>query len=133
MAAKADKGVRTLLETLAAQFALQARVGEPFDSDAIADFDRGARCVRADGDDLTDTLVAADQGPVRGKGPVALACVEVGVADARAVHLDETLAGREVLWLPDGVVVANVDGLIGGDDDGGLLCLRDVGHSSNAG
>ena len=78
-------------------------------------------------------LVSSDQRELGLERPVALAGVEVGVADARAVHLDETLAGREVLWLPDGVVVANVDGLIGGDDDGGLLCLRDVGHSSNAG
>ena len=133
MAAKGNKGVRTLLEALAAQLALQARVGEPFDSDAIANFDRRARCVRTDGNDLTDTLMAADQRPVRGKWPVALACVEVGVTDAGAVHLDETLAGREVLWLLDGVVVADLDGLISGDDDGSLLGLRDVGHSSNAG
>ena len=70
-------------------------------------------------------LVTADEGQLRGKGPVAILGVEVGMADTRAVKLNETLAGGELLGLLDGVVVDDLEGRAGGLDDGGLLGLGD--------
>ena len=80
-------------------------------------------------------LVTADEGQLRGKGPVAILGVKVGVADTRAIKLDETLARGELLGLLDGVVVDNLEGRAGRLNDGGLLGLGDgvVGHRADVG
>ena len=69
--------------------------------------------------------MTANQGQLRGERPVVVAGVEVGVADAGAVELDETLAGGEVLGLLDGVVVDDGERRVGLLDDGRLLGLGD--------
>ena len=69
--------------------------------------------------------MATDEGELGREGPVAVLGVEVGVADTRAVELDETLARGEVLGLLDGVVGDDLEGRAGGLDDGGLLGLGD--------
>ena len=70
-------------------------------------------------------LVATDERELRGEGPVAVLSMEVGMADARAVELDETLARGEVLGLLDGVVVDKLERGAGGLNDRGLLGLGD--------
>ena len=50
-----------------------------------------------------------------------------GVADARAVHLDKTFTGLELVGLLDGVVLADFDRGSRSGDDGGNLNLWD-GH-----
>lgn len=47
---------RTLLKALPAELAVEARVRKPFDADAVTELDRRALRVRADGDDVADTL-----------------------------------------------------------------------------
>lgn len=71
-------------------------------------------------------LVSSDQRELGLERPVALAGVEVGVADTGALEADEALAGLEVFGLADGVVVDDVEG--GGLilDDGRLLGLGDL-------
>jgi hypothetical protein len=55
--------------------------------------------------------------------------MKIGVADARADHLDETLAGLELGWLYDGDVALQDHGLFGPGHDSGELRLWDlVGH-----
>jgi hypothetical protein len=44
------------------EFALKAGVGEPFDTDAVADLYRRLLSVVANSDDFTDTFVTADEG-----------------------------------------------------------------------
>ena len=44
------------------EFALEAGVGEPFDTDTVTDLYRRILSVLADSDDFTDTLVTADEG-----------------------------------------------------------------------
>ena len=44
------------------EFALEAGVGEPFDTDAVTDLYRRILSVLADSDDFTDTLVTTDEG-----------------------------------------------------------------------
>ena len=62
--------------------------------------------------------MSADERDRRLENPIPPAEVEVGVADARADHLDETLAGLELRWSGDGEVVLHDDGLLGPGDDG---------------
>ena len=69
--------------------------------------------------------MTANERELRVEGPVAVAGVEVGMADTRALELDETFAGGELLGLLDGVVVDDLEGLGGVLDDRGLLGLGD--------
>ncbi len=77
----------------------------------------------------------ADEGELRGDGPVALAGVQVGVANTADVELDEALARSEILGLLDGEVVDDLEG--GGCrlDDRSLLGLGDgeLGHYGGCG
>lgn len=79
--------------------------------------------------------MSANEGKLRGDGPIALAGVQVGVANTADVELDETLAGGEVLGLLDGEVVDDLEG--GGCrlDNRGLLGLGDgeLGHDEGCG
>lgn len=110
-----------MLEALSARLAVETGVREPLDADAVAELDRGVRSVCADGDDLADTLVAADERGLRGVRPVAVLRVKVGVAHAGAVQTHEAFAGREVRGLRDRVVVDDLErGARAADDGGGL-------------
>lgn len=44
------------------KFALEAGIGEPFDTDAVTDLYRRLLGMFANGDDLTDTFVTTDKG-----------------------------------------------------------------------
>ena len=81
-----------------------------------------------DRDDLADTLMSADERVHGLDGPVALLGVQVGMAHTGVGDLDEALSGLEVLWLLDGVGVADLDGLADGSDDGGGLGLGNGDH-----
>ena len=124
---------RTLLKALAAELALAARVREPLDPDAVAKLDGRARGVFADRDNDADALhytntlcistriyaptrtqthlMPANQRRLRRDRPVALRRMEVGVAHARALHLDEALARREILRLLHGEVGLDFEGV----------------------
>ncbi len=52
---------RTLLAPIAAGLAVQAGIGEPFDTDAITNLHWGVRSVAADGNDNADSLMAANE------------------------------------------------------------------------
>ncbi len=80
----------------------------------------------ADSDDFTNAFVTTDEGEFVSKWPVALAGVQVRVAYASAIHLDETLSWSELLWLLHRIVVLDADGCIGRYDDGSLLSSWDV-------
>ena len=69
--------------------------------------------------------MTTDERRLRWDGPVALRGVEVGVADTGALHLDETLAGLEILGLRDGDLL-DLERRTGRADDGGLHGLGDV-------
>lgn len=71
-------------------------------------------------------LVPANERELGLERPVALAGVEIGVADTGALEADEALAGLEVLGLADGVVVNDVEGGCRALDDGRLLGLGDL-------
>jgi hypothetical protein len=115
------------LLALAADLTVQARVGEPLDSDGVSDLERSGSVV-GDGDDTTSSLVASDKGKLGRSRPVSLERVQVGVADSRVllvsrrmssdvqtelqavrngIHLDmnERLSGLEILLLDNGVVL----------------------------
>ena len=118
-----------MLETTTASFALKAGVSEPFDTDTVTDLDRRVQGMLSNGDDLANTFMTADQGCLGGDGPVALASVEIGVADTGAVHLDETLAGGELLGPRHLVLGVDDDrGVRVLDDSGGLNLGDGVGH-----
>jgi hypothetical protein len=82
--------------------------------------------VRANSDDFADAFVTADKRQFVRKWPVAKAGVQVGVADASAVHLEEALSWSEFLRLLHRMVVPDADGCIGGYDESGLLCSWDA-------
>ena len=82
--------------------------------------------MRANSDDFADAFVTANKREFARKWPVALAGVQVGVAYASAVHLDEALSWSELLRLLHRMVFPDADGCVGGYDDSGLLCPWDV-------
>jgi len=115
------------LLALAADLTVQARVGEPLDSDGVSHLER-SRSVVGDGDDATSSLVASDEGKLGRSRPVPLERVQIGVADSRVLlvsrwvssavqaelqavrngtHLDvnERLSGLEILLLDNRVVL----------------------------
>ena len=61
---------------------------------------------------LADPLMPADEWEFGCKGPVALARVQVRVAYASAMQLDETLSRGELLRLLDRVVFPDLNGRI---------------------
>lgn len=80
--------------------------------------------------------MTANEGQLRLNRPVAVAGVQVGVADTRAIELNETLAGLELLGLLDGVVVDDLEGGVRLLDDRRLLSLGDSelgGHCRRSG
>lgn len=79
---------RTLFQALAALLALETRVCEPLDADSVANLDWRVNGVRANGNDIANTFVTADERELVRKRPVALAGVQVGVAHAGALHLE---------------------------------------------
>ena len=117
-----------LLESLPAVLAVEARVREPLDADAVTELHGRCLGVCADGDDDTDTLecdvqkslenaeqtnaylVSTDEWGLGWDGPVTLGCVEICVADTGAVELDEALSGRELRGLGDGPVGDDLEG-----------------------
>jgi hypothetical protein len=82
--------------------------------------------VRANCDDLADAFVAADERELVSEWPVTIAGVQVGVAYASAMHLDETFPWSELVWLFHRIVVPDGDGCVGRYDDSGLLGSWDV-------
>ena len=96
---------RTLLPSLAAVFTIETRIREPLDANTVPDLDRTIDRMVADSDDLADTLVAANQGGLRLERPVSKGGMQIRVADASAVKLDETFAGSKLCLSLDGVVV----------------------------
>lgn len=109
----------TLLKALPTKLAVQTRVRQPLDPHPVPQLDLLILRMRADRHNDAHALVAADERRLGGDGPVALGGVQVGVADAGAVHLDEALAGLEVLGLGHGLVVHDLEGGARGADDGG--------------
>lgn len=76
--------------------AAEARAVEPLDAGEVANLNVVDE--RAAGDDDTGTLVAADEGQrLCGQRPVAHHGVEVGVADARVLDVDEDFIGAGLL------------------------------------
>ena len=107
-------------------FTISATIRHPLDPNALTELDLRLLRVLPDSDDLSDALVSANE---RGRcfdRPIPLADVEIGVADARADYLDETLAGLELGWLGDGEVALHDDGLLGSKDDSCDLGLGDM-------
>ncbi len=94
-----------MLVALTALLAVEARVGDPLDTDALAKLDGAVGGVLANGDDFADTLVATDERRHGLDGPVTERGVQICVADTGAEHLEETFAGGEVLWRLHGVVL----------------------------
>ena len=86
--------------------------------------------MRANSDDFTDAFVTPDKREFVRKWPVTLAGVQVGVAYAGAVHLDEALSWSELLWLLHRMVAPDADGCVGRYDDSGLLCSWDIRRHS---
>lgn len=89
--------------------------------------------MRADSDDAANTFVATDEGRLRWDGPVTLGGVQVRVAHARALHLDEALAWCEILRLLHGEVGLDFEGVDTAlADDRRRLRLGDVlgGHGA---
>lgn len=75
--------------------AAQARAVEPLDAGVVANGNVGDEL--AAGNDDAGALVAADQGQLGVEGPVAHHGVEIGVADARVLDVDEDLIGTRLL------------------------------------
>lgn len=125
-----EGGIPTLFATLPAAFAVQARVGEPLDADAVTEFNGALGGVVSDGDDDAYTLVPADERGLGVQGPVVLLRVQIRVADTGALELDETLARREVFLRRDRVRGLNSERAARGRNDGSLLCFGNnkVGH-----
>ena len=71
-------------------------------------------------------LMAANQGQLSWDGPIAVARVQVGVAHAAVLELDETLPRSEFGRLLDRVVADDLERGVGGLDDGRHLSLGDV-------
>lgn len=114
------------LLAFAADLTVQARVGEPLDTNGISNLEC-RRGVVGDGDDATSSLVSSDEGELGRSRPISLEGVQVGVADSsvllggrgvssrtqdqlhehRKANLDvnERLSGLKILLLDDGVVL----------------------------
>lgn len=75
--------------------AAQARAVEPLDAGVVANLN--VLDELAAGNDDTSTFVAADEGQLGVEGPVAHHGVEIGVADARVLDVDEDLIGTRLL------------------------------------
>lgn len=82
--------------------------------------------MRTNCDDLADAFVTADERELVREWPVTLASVQVGVAHASAMHLDETFPWSELVGLLHRIVVPDRDGCVGRYDDSGLLGSWDV-------
>jgi hypothetical protein len=63
---------------------------EPWNADSITFLD--VAHARADGDDMSDTLVPRDERRLRLDGPIAIDCMQIGVAHAGRSNLDKDLA-----------------------------------------
>jgi len=111
------------LVRLLAELAGQARAVEPLDAGVVADLD--VLDELALGDDDARALVAADKRHLGGQRPVALHGVQVGVADARVLDVDEHLIGA---GLADGDLLVD-EGAAALLDDLGPLGLGDDGSS----
>ncbi len=83
----------------------------------------------ADGYDVANPFVPADERDFGRERPVTLAGMQVRVAHASAMQLDETLSRSELLGLLDRIVMPDLYGRVVRHDDGGLLGLWDLwGH-----
>jgi hypothetical protein len=82
--------------------------------------------VCADSNDIANTFVATNKWELVGKRPIALTGMQVGVAHAGTVHLDETLSRSELFWLLHWIVILDENGFVGGYDDSGLLGFWDA-------
>lgn len=108
---------------LLAEGARQARVVEPLDADGLADLADVVGDELTPGHDDTGTLVAADERQLGRDGPVSVDGVEVSVAHAGVLDVDEDLLGagfgdRDLLEL---------NGTAGLFDDLGPLFRGDLG------
>ena len=81
-------------------------------------------CYKSDG--LTNAFVTADEWQFGSKWPGSLAGMQVRVADAIALHLDETFSWSELVWLLHRIVVFEIDGCVGRHDDSSSLGSWDV-------
>lgn len=87
---------------LAALLAAHARPVQPLDAHVVANLDVGDQL--AAGYHHAGSLVAADEGHLGGEGPVSIDGVEVGVADAAVLDVDEDLVRG---WFRDGDLFVN--------------------------
>jgi len=115
-----------LFQTLAALLALETGVREPLDADSVANLDRRVDGVRTNGNDLTNTFMPTNEWELVRQGPVPLAGVQVRVAHAGTVHLNETLSRGELLGLLHRMVILDKDGRIGRYDESSLLGFGDA-------
>ncbi len=115
-----------MFQTLAALLALETGVREPLDADSVANLDRRVDGVRTNGNDLTNTFMPTNEWELVRQGPVPLAGVQVRVAHAGTVHLNETLSRGELLGLLHRMVILDKDGRIGRYDESSLLGFGDA-------
>jgi hypothetical protein len=115
---------------LLAECARQAGIVQPLDTDGLAELADlvGDQFTTSHND--TSALVTTDQRQLGGDGPVAVDSVEIGVADARVLDVDEDLLRA---WLCDGdlLVLEGAADLV--DDLSPLLRGDLVRHFSKGG
>lgn len=92
--------------------ALETRICEPLDANAVADFDRRVGGVCANGYDIANSFVPTNEREFGLERPVALAGVQVCVAHASAMQLDETLSWGKFLRLLYWIVVPDLYGRV---------------------
>jgi hypothetical protein len=61
----------------------------------------------ANGNDFANPFMTTYEGGDAGDWPIILLDVQISVTHARAMHLDETFTGQELIGLLDGIVFAD--------------------------
>ena len=84
---------RTHFEAFSAEFAIQAAVREPLDTDSVSNLDWRIGSVRANGDNLADTLMSTDERVAWRYRPVTFFRVQVSMTYTCVSDLDETFPG----------------------------------------
>jgi hypothetical protein len=108
--------VAVLLQPLAAFAAAQAGIDQAADADQIAGL--VAADLGPDGRDPADDLMARHERPVH-IAPLALGCVQIGVADAAEQDLDLHIIGAQIaaIEIPVAQRGAGVERSVGGGGD----------------
>jgi hypothetical protein len=117
------------LESLSTLLAVEARVGEPLDTDGVSDLECGGLSSlerRTDEGDVSGSLVSSDERKFIVERPISEPGVKIGVANSTVDDSNENFSRLELRGLGNFPVLLDSDLSLGLVEDDGLLGLGDL-------